>query len=111
MAVLRQNVHRRSRRLLTRGQSPRQPVASVAVTSTGTTNATLTYNTPIIANGNLSNTITGLTLVSQVQTSPTVVTQTWSGNVTAKAYVVPSNDPAVSTYQGGGAAGAAGTFS
>jgi hypothetical protein len=110
MAVLKANVHRRGRRRLTRDQQARQPAASVTVTSTGTTNVTLTFGSPVVVAGNMENTVTGLTLVSQTQPSPTVVTQVWSGNVSAKTYSVPAADPAVTTFTGGTNASATGTF-
>lgn len=105
-----QKTHRRNRRKLGKGQYPNVAIVGVAVTSTGTTNVTLTFNTPVTVSGNLSNTVATRTLVAQTVVSPTVVTQVWSGNVATLAYVVPPNDPAVTSYTGGRLAGAAGTF-
>lgn len=105
-----QVVHRRSRRKLGRGQFPALPAIGVTVTSTGTTNFTLTFNRPINLNGNIGTTVATRTLVSQTRVSPTVVTQVWSGNVTGLAWTVPANDPAVSDQYGGRLAGSAGTF-
>lgn len=111
MAFPTANVHRRSRRKLGRGQFPTTSSLAVAVTSTGTTNVTLTFARPVVVRGNLTNTVATRTLVSQAQTGPTVVTQVWSGNVTALAFVVPANMPNLSGVQGGSNAGASGTFS
>jgi hypothetical protein len=104
------NVHRRNRRKLGRGQSNAGNDAAVTITSTGTTNATLTFSQPVVVRGNLSNTVASRTLVSQTQTSPTVVTQVWSGNVTGLAYNVPAGMPNVSTVRGGQNSGSSGTF-
>lgn len=103
-------VHRFNRRRLGRGQFPTATGVAATVTSTGTTNATITFARPVVVTGNIPMTIATLTLLSQVQTSPTVVTQVWSGNVTTLAYAVPAADSHVSTYQGGQLVGAAGTF-
>lgn len=105
------NVHRRSRRKLGRGQSPITSSLAVVVSSTGTTNATLTFSRPVVVRGNLTNTVATRTLVSQTQTAPNVVSQVWSGNVTTLAYNVPANMPNLSGAQGGSNAGSAGTFS
>lgn len=104
------NVHRRNRRKLGRGQTPGGGDASVTVTSTGTTNATLTFSQPVVVRGNLDNTVAGKTLVSQTQTSPTVVSQVWSGNVTGLAYTVPAGMANISTVKGGQNSGTSGTF-
>lgn len=103
-------VHRSNRRKLGRGQFPTAIGTAVVVSSTGTTNATLTFARPVVVTGNIPMTVATLTLVSQVQTSPTVVSQVWSGNVTTHAYVVPAGAANVNTYQGGPVEGATGTF-
>jgi hypothetical protein len=103
-------VHRVNRRKLGKGQFPPSNVITVAASSTGTTNVTLTFNRPVTVNGNIGVTVATLTLVSQTIVSPTVVTQVWSGNVATHAYAVPSNDPHVASYQGGALAGTSGTF-
>ena len=104
-------VHRQNRRKLGRGQSPTAAGCTVAVTSTGTTNVTLTFSRPVVVTGNIPTTVATRTLVSQTVVSGTVVTQVWSGNVTTLAYTVPSNPANVMTYQGGAVAGTTGTFS
>lgn len=111
MAYPTPKVHRPSRRKLGRGQTPTQNNFTCAVTSTGTTNVTLTFSKPVILKGNLANTVATRTLVSQTVVSSTVVTQVWSGNVTTLAYAVPSADPNVTNYQGGQLIGISGTFS
>lgn len=103
-------VHRVNRRKLGRGQSPTSNNITVVATSTGTTNVTLTFSRPVVVNGNIGVTVATLTLVSQTVVSPTVVTQVWSGNVATHAYAVPSNDPHVTSYQGGALVGTNGTF-
>lgn len=103
-------VHRRNRRKLGRGQFPTTTSVGVVVTSTGTTNFTMTFSRPVVVTGTIGTTVATLTLVSQSVVSPTVVTQVWSGNVTTHAYTVPAGDAHVSTYQGGQLQGAAGTF-
>lgn len=111
MPVLRANiVHRRSRRRLSPGQVPGAQFVTVVVTSTGTTNATLTYSRSVVLRGIPTMTIAGLTLVSAALTAPNVVSIVASGTVATKAYSVAGNDPNVSPVQGGTTAGAAGTF-
>lgn len=104
------NVHRRNRRKLGRGQFPNVPGVTTTVTSTGTTNATLTFSRPVVVSGPVGNTVATRTLVSQTVVSPTVVTQVWSGNVATLAYTVPANPATVRAMNGGSLAGASGTF-
>lgn len=103
-------VHRMNRRKLGKGQFPTTNGVSVAVSSTGTTNMTLTFSRPVVVTGPINSTVATRTLVSQTIVSPTVVTQVWSGNVTALAYTVPGGAANVATYQGGQVLGATGTF-
>jgi len=103
-------IHRRNRRHLTLGQPAGPAGVAVAVTSSGTTNFTMTFDRPVVITGTILSTVTTRTLVSQTIVSPTVVTQVWSGNVTGLAYTVPTNDASIATYQGGRNFGAAGTF-
>jgi len=102
--------HRRNRRTLGRGQSSPSMDATVAITSTGTTNLTMTFSQPVVVRGNIGTTVATRTLVSQTVVSPTIVTQVWSGNVTGLAYTLPANDPNVSSRMGGQVSGIAGTF-
>lgn len=104
------NIHRRNRRKLGRGQYPAGPQIGVSVTSSGTTNMTMTFNQPVVISGIIGSTVATRTLVSQTVVSPTVVTQSWSGNVATLAYAVPANDAAVKTSTGGMLAGTSGTF-
>jgi len=106
----RNPVHRRDRRTFGRGQFQPPLGGHVTVTSSGTTNLTMTFSQPVVVTGTIGTTVAGLTLVSQTVVSPTVVTQAWSANVTGLAYTFPANDPHVGTYQGGKVAGASGTF-
>jgi hypothetical protein len=103
-------VHRPSRRKLGKGQYPASVSVGVTVTSSGTTNVTLTFSQPVVVRGTIGVTVAGKTLVSQTIVSPTEVTQVWSGNVTGLAYTVPSADPHVSGQLGGQLVGSAGTF-
>lgn len=103
-------VHRPSRRKLGRGQSIPRPGVDVEVDGSGTT-VTLTFSVPVIVRGDIGLEVTGgPTFVSQVVTSPTVVTQTWSGAVDGLDYDLPAGDLNVSTAQGGVETGASGTF-
>lgn len=103
-------IKRRDRRKLGRGQQSPATVAGVVVSSTGTTNVTLTFSVPVVVRGLLTNTVATRTLVSQTVVSPTVVTQVWSGTVATFAYAVPANMPNVNSRLGGGNAGVAGIF-
>lgn len=110
MPAIQQNVHRRNRRKLGKGQYPPTASVTVAVTSTGTTNVTLTFPVPVVVSGTIGNTVATRTLVSQTVVSPTVVSQVWSGNVATLAWTVPAGSPSVRSAQGGTLAGASGTF-
>lgn len=103
-------VKRPSRRKLGRGQSTQHPAALVTITDS-TDVATMTFNVPVIVSGRINLVVTGRTFVSQLQTSPTVVTQTYSSALSGAAYLLSANDPNVKTFQGGGNAPASGTFS
>jgi hypothetical protein len=104
-------VHRVNRRKLGRGQYPPAPAATITVTDS-TTTATLTFNVPVVVSGIIPlNVSGGLTFVSQTVVSPTVVTQVWSATLSAKTYSIPANTPQIRTFQGGGNAATAGTFS
>jgi hypothetical protein len=52
---------------------------------------------------------TGIALVSQTQTSPTVVVQTYASTVAGKTWAIKAGAP-VSTFYGGGLAAASGSF-
>jgi hypothetical protein len=95
------NVHRRNRRKLGRGQFPPNSTVGVVQSSTGTTNVTLTFARPVVVRGNLTNTVATRTLVSQTQTAPNIVSQVWSGNVTALVGTVPAAMPNLSGVIGG----------
>ncbi len=111
MAVLRQNiVHRRNRRRLGRDQVPGSSGVSVIVTTTGTTNATLTYSRPVVRRGNPALTVATRSVVSSLLTSPNVISVVLSGNATGLVYSVAANDPNVSPVQGGFTGSAGGTF-
>lgn len=100
----------KNRRSLGRNRTAAVPPAIPTVTSTGTTNMTITFDRPVVVRGNITSTVATRTLVSQTVVSPTVVTQVWSGNVATLAYTVPANQTNVRTSQGGLTAGVAGVF-
>lgn len=111
MSLSRPNiVHRRDRRKLGRDQVPSTSGVTVIVTSTGTTNATLTYSRSVVRRGNPALSVATRTIVSSSLTSPNVISVVLSGNATGLVYSVAANDPNVSPTNGGVTAGAAGTF-
>lgn len=104
-------IHRPSRRKLGRGQYPGAAGCTVAITDTGSV-ATLTFTKPVVVQGTIPLGVSGgPTFISQAIVSPTVVTQTFSAALTTHPYTLTPNPANVSTYQGGGVAGTAGTFS
>jgi hypothetical protein len=103
-------VHRVNRRKLGRGQYPPSLGTTVVLTTTGTTNLTMTFARPVVVTGVIPVTSAGLTIVSQTVVSPTVVTQVWSASVAAATMTFPSNAANVTTQQGGGVAGETVTF-
>lgn len=110
MAYPAQNKHRPSRRKLGRGQVALPAGVIATVTTTGTTNVTVTFAAPVIVTGNLPLTVSGLTIVSQTIVSPTVVTLVMSGNVAGKTWVLQAAQQNCATYQGGPLLGCSGTF-
>jgi hypothetical protein len=103
-------VHRPSRRKLGRGQYPTSNGVTATLTSSGTTNVTITFSRPVNVSGTIPTTVATLTLVSQTIVSPTVVTQVWSGNVATHLGTLPPNAANISSYQGGQVAGTSTTF-
>lgn len=103
-------IRRRDRRKLGKDQYPTQSAVTVIVSSSGTTNMTLTFSRPVVVTGTIGTTVAGLTLVSQTVVSPITVSQVWSGNVATKAWTVPGDSTVVATATGGRLAGASGTF-
>lgn len=110
MAYPGAKVHRVNRRKLGRGQFPNSLGTTVTLSSTGTTNITMTFARPVVVKGNIPVTVATRTLVSQTVVSPTVVTQVWSGTVATFLTTFPANAANVTTQQGGGVAGASATF-
>lgn len=103
-------VHRKNRRKLGRYQYPNIPGVGCTISTTGTTNLTMTFTRPVVVSGAIPTTVATRTLVSQTVVSPTVVTQVWSGNVTGLAYALPSDAANIRSSTGAGVAGVAGTF-
>lgn len=111
MGLMQRNIkHRRSRRKL--GPNQVSPVQSVApiVTTTGTTNATITYARGVVVKAAPALSVATRTVVSYTQPSANVVMLVMSGNVTGLAYSLPSNDPNVTPDQGGQTGSTSGTF-
>jgi hypothetical protein len=104
------NLTSKNRRSLGRNRTSAVPPAIPTITSTGTTNLTITFNVPVVVRGTIGTTVATRTLVSQTVVSPTVITQVWSGNVATLAYTLPANQANVRTSLGGLTAGVAGTF-
>lgn len=104
------NVKRTNRRNLGRAQSVQHPPAGVTITSS-TTSITATFSVPVVVNSTIPITISGgITVLSQTQTSSTVIVLTASAAVATHTYALAANCGAISTFQGGGNAAAAGTF-
>jgi hypothetical protein len=110
MAYPGAKVHRVKRNKLGRGQFPQSLGTTVTLTTTGSTNLTMTFARPVIVSGTIPVTSAGLTIVSQTIVSPTVVTQVWSASIAAATMVFPGNAANVTTQQGGGVAGTSITF-
>ena len=95
-------VHRVNRRKLGRGQSVPRAGTTVALTAS-TTTVTLTFASPVIVSGVIPVVYNGgaITIVSQTQTSPTVVTQTVSASAASATYSLANQVPQIRTPQGG----------
>lgn len=98
-------VHRVNRRKLGRGQYPSLPAITTIISGT-TTAVILTFSEPVNVSGNIPVTIAGHTLVSQVITSPTVVTQTWNSAISSTTLTLAANPPNVIGSRGQPIAGA-----
>lgn len=109
MAFPGPKVHRVNRRKLGRGQFPTTNAVAAVVTGSGST-VVITFARPVVVTGNIPLTVATLTLSNQVVTSPTVVTQTWSGSLTGHVWTLPSGAANVATFQGGQVMGSTGTF-
>jgi hypothetical protein len=110
MAFPAQRARGRNARKLGRGQTPVAQGVSCVLSSTGTTNVTLTFSRPVVVTGTIPTTVATLTLVSQTIVSPTVVTQVWSGSVATHLATLPAGAANVATYQGGQVIGNQVTF-
>lgn len=103
------NVKRRDRRKLGRGQGPFPPSVTTTTTGAGST-MTINFSSPVNVSGTIPATVATRTIVSQTVVSPTQVTILFSGTVATFAWTVPSNPAQVSSYQGGAILGGSGTF-
>jgi hypothetical protein len=102
-------VHRPSRRKLGRGQSVQRAAATVTPVAS-TVTVVLTFDVPVVVSGIIEmNVETGIPLVSQVQDTPTQVTQVYDSSVAGKDWSIAAGAP-VATFQGGALAPASGTF-
>ena len=82
---------------------PTTPIGMVTAAKAGSV-LTITFNQPVALKGVPAYTVTGaaVTPISAVMTSPTVLTLTFSGAVTAATFVnVPYEEPAVRNSSGG----------
>ena len=102
-------VHRSSRRKLGRGQHVQlTPAAVMALCAT--TTITLTFNVPVIVSGDVDLHLSvGGPMLTQEQTSPTTVVQTYTSSAAGATWSIDAGAP-VATFQGGGLAAASGTF-
>lgn len=103
------NVHRRNRRRLGRQQGPFPASVTATLAPSGST-VVITFSQPVNVNGNIGLTVATRTFVSQVVNSPTQVTVTMNGTVATFLATLPTNDPALSSYQGGPVLGVSRTF-
>lgn len=101
--------HRPSRRKLGRGQS--HQVAAATVTAVATTaRVVLTFDRPVVVSGLIDLHVEdGGPLVSQVQDTPTQVTQVYTATQGGNTWHIDEGAP-VRTFQGGSLAPAGGTF-
>lgn len=102
-------VHRRSRRSLSRGQHVQVPAVTVTPVAI-TTTVVFTFSQPVVVSGHIDLHLSpSVALVSQVQNSPTAVTQVYAATVVGSTWSVGPTEP-VATFQGGALAAASGTF-
>jgi len=104
------NVHRRSRRKLGRAQYPQLEAATMAPVDT-VAEVVITFSVPVIVSGDIDLQLDPpVPLLTQVVTSPTVVTQTYGATVTGSDWVFAGGTGNVRTREGGAVAPAAGSF-
>src|SRR5437773_827230 len=104
-AITRSNPNRSSRRRNVQPTKPQPttPIGMVSAVKAGSV-LTITFNQPVALKGVPAYTVTGaaVTALSAVMASPTVLTLTFSGAVTAATFVnVPYEEPAVRNSSGG----------
>jgi hypothetical protein len=110
MAYPTPKVHRTSRRKLGRGQYPGVAAVTATLTNPSADVVEITFARPVVVTGTIPLNTSSGAFVSQNVSSPTTVLQTFSASQAAATVTLPSNAANVSTYQGGGVAGAAVTF-
>lgn len=110
MALLKTNKHLRNRRTVDRGTPPIPRSATVTPT-VSTTTVTLTFNAPMVWNGEIPGfTVAGSVINSVNPVSQTVFQLLLDASGAGDAWVYPANDPTFKTNSGGYVAAAAGTF-
>jgi hypothetical protein len=109
MAYPGPKVHRVSRRKLGRGQYPNSVQVTVTAATT-TPNVTLTFSSPVVFRNANGFAISGQTIVSASQTSPTTVEIVMSGTTTSAAYTFNGSSGGISSASGGAINSIAGTF-
>lgn len=107
--ISRPNVHRRSRRTLTKGARPPQTLIGVTATPDAST-VSLTFASAVTVNGPIPLTVESRTFVSQEVTSPTETIVTMNGAVTGMDFALAADVPQIRGMNGEGQAGTAGTF-
>jgi hypothetical protein len=87
----------------TANMRPLQPPAIPTFGAIAVANITVTFNEPVTLTGIPAWTAQGgRTILSIAQTSPTVFVLTWSATLVGQSpIVIPFQDPAFRTYQGG----------
>lgn len=103
------NVHRRDRRRLGRGQFPSFPTVTGSVTASGAT-ASIAFDMPVVVKGIVPLEVTGKTFVSQQVISSQLIHQTFNTNLAGAAWLMSSPIGNVTGWDGQGVGGGAGTF-
>jgi len=104
------NVHRHSRRKLSRGQYPQAASATMAPVDT-VAEVVITFSRPVVVSGDINLHLDPpVALLAQVVNSSMVVTQTYAATVTGSDWVFDGALTDVRTTEGGAVAAAAGSF-
>lgn len=110
MAMLKTNKHLRDRRAIDRAVGP-VPLNATVTPTVSTVTVTLTFNVPVVWNGDIPNfAVATVTVDTITRVSPTVFTLGLSGSGAGKAWTMAGNDPTFRTSTGGYVNAASGTF-